>query len=401
MQRKAATIAQLCIEKARLYMARKGGICYKTKSMELEFKPDFEKTRSAWAAFWAGTLDRPIYTAIVPRLGADPAPPPTYGSGWDGDFDPVVEQALRFFATHDFLGDAIPFYYAEFAASHFAALLGCDLRFDADSSGGWTEPSLVNADLDTVEIRFQREGPWWRRTAEFLQVLAERLRGKALIAGPTLVSNLDALAGLRGTQQLLMDLVDRPRAVKRALRQITRAYGEILDDVARILQYDELGAITRHGVYATGRVGVPQCDFSAMISPAMFREFVVPELREEAGRLDVAEYHLDGPGAIDHMGAVLDLDDIDLVQWQPGAGRHDQDWNTLYDAIERAGKRQYRNGPLAVLRGELPKRRQPERVMWEFGWVNGLEAEDVRCFLNRCGDGSDGRRGLRMVNDAM
>ena len=97
--------------------------------MELEFKRDFEDVGRRWEAFWKGENTRPLIAAILPRQGVAPVEKPPYASGADGNFEPVIDQLLRWAETHEFLGEAIPFYYLEFAADHFAALLGADLVF--------------------------------------------------------------------------------------------------------------------------------------------------------------------------------------------------------------------------------------------------------------------------------
>ena len=136
---------------------------WKDTSMELEFKKDFEAAAGQWDNFWQGRNTRPALSAILPKPGVTPVPKPAYASGATGNFDPVVDQLLAWAETHDFLGDAIPFFYLEFAADHFAALLGADLRFNETELGGWAVPCIE--DLASANIHFDREGKWWNRVA--------------------------------------------------------------------------------------------------------------------------------------------------------------------------------------------------------------------------------------------
>jgi hypothetical protein len=282
--------------------------------------------------------------AVLPRPGVEPVDKPPYTSGASGDFGPIVDQLLRWVDSHEFLGDAIPFYYMEFGPDHFASLLGAELRFPPDAPRtSWAVPFVE--DWDAEELRFRPECRWWERTAEFARAIRSRCDGKLLIASSTLVANLDALAAVRGPQRLLMDLVERPDAVRRALDQVTGAHQEILDAFADLLDYTTWGSINRHGLYSRGRINVPQCDFSCMISPAMFREFAIPALREEMDHLDAVEYHLDGPDAIGHLEALCEIEALDIVQWVPGSGEAStQDWTWLYDRIDALGKGQIRGG---------------------------------------------------------
>ncbi len=314
------------------------------RHLELEFKRDFAQAQANWEAFWRGENTRPLISAIVPKPGVEPVPKPPYTSGRDGNFAPVIAQVLQYMETHEFVGEAIPFYQIEFAADHFAGLLGAELRFREDEHGyGWAVPFVQ--DWDDVQIAFRPDGFWWERTVAFAEALRRVADGRFLIAPPTMVANLDALSALRGPQDLLLDLVEQPDKVHRALQQVTRAWEEISDALAELLDFATYGSINRHGMYTTGRINVPQCDFSCMISPAMFREFALPHLTREFAGLDGGEYHLDGPGAIKHLEALCEIPDLDVVQWVPGDGPgQEMDWTWLYEKIDALGKGQILGG---------------------------------------------------------
>ena len=84
-----------------------------------------------------------------------------------------------------------------------------------------------------------------------------------------------------------------------------------------------------------------QCDFAAMISPAMFGEFMVPVLRQMTERLDHTMFHWDGPGALEHHDHLLSIPELDMLQWTPGAGAEpcwDSRWWTYYHKTVEQGK---------------------------------------------------------------
>lgn len=349
-------------------------------NMQLEFKPDFEDAASQWDAFWQSRNTRPAVSAVIPRPGVKPVGKPAYAAGAAGDFEPVIDQLLAWAETHEFLGDAIPFYYLEFSANHFAALLGAEMQFAPDEPGGWIVPAID--DLSAADIRFDRECHWWRRTVEFAQALRARCGGKLLIASNTMVANLDALAALYGTEQLLVAMLEAPGAVHRALAQIDRAHAEILDALSVLLDYKNYGSITRHGMYCRGRVNVPQCDFSCMIGADMFREFVLPYLRREMQRLDAVEYHLDGPDAIRHLPALGELEELDVIQWQPGAGKGQaRDWTRLYDQIDGLGKGQIRTGDAGQVK-LLWQRYKTQKLFYSMAARTRAEVEDCLAELD-------------------
>ncbi|PIZ31677.1 MAG: hypothetical protein COY42_32255, partial [Armatimonadetes bacterium CG_4_10_14_0_8_um_filter_66_14] len=129
--------------------------------MELEFKPDFEATRQQWTAFWRGDNGRPALAAVLPKPGVEPVAKPPYTAGREGNFGPVIDQLLRWGETQEFLGEAIPFFYLEFAADHFATFLGAGLRFHESGNGnGWAVPCIPAKVKNTPKSRCDFGSVW-------------------------------------------------------------------------------------------------------------------------------------------------------------------------------------------------------------------------------------------------
>lgn len=314
--------------------------------MELEFKPDFEEARARWTRYWKGEcFDRPPLGIVLPKDGIQPVALPKPYHLPHADLDQVADQLIAWAGSYEWLAEAIPGYPVTFAPDHFALLLGADLREDgewADESTAWVMPFLDDYDQ---EIRFQPEGRWWAKTVECVRKLRQRCDGKLLISWTHFQGGLDALSAIRTPQKLLEDLILCPDDVKRALRQIDQAIDDARRAFAQELDAATWGTWTRHGMYSTGLVDIPQCDFSAMIGPDMFREFGLPSLAHECDMLDAAEYHLDGPDAIKHLPAIAEIKAIHLIQWQPGAGAAAvKDWTDLYRQIDQLGLGQIRQG---------------------------------------------------------
>jgi hypothetical protein len=167
-------------------------------------------------------------------------------------------------------------------------------------------------------------------------------RGEYLVGMPAFGSNLDVLAELRGTQNLLCDLMDRPEWVHQKLEEINQAFYCAFEDYyEQIRLLDGSSAYTYFQLWGPGKVSQVQCDFSAMISPAMFEAFVVPPLQRQCAWLDYSLFHLDGPSCICHLDALLTIPELDAVQWTPGAGQPgagDATWYGLYERVLNAGK---------------------------------------------------------------
>ncbi len=161
-----------------------------------------------------------------------------------------------------------------------------------------------------------------------------------MIQFPDLIEGLDTLAAMRGTEKLLLDLIERPEWVRDSLGQITERYFDCYDLLYDRFKDDRGGSY--YWAWAPGRMSKLQCDFSAMISPEMFGEFMVPILTTMTERLDYCMYHWDGPGAIAHHDHLLAIPGITMLQWTPGAGvdpiMHKRWWPLYHKSLE-AGKK--------------------------------------------------------------
>ena len=55
--------------------------------------------------------------------------------------------------------------------------------------------------------------------------------------------------------------------------------------------------------------------------------------------LNTSIFHLDGPDAIRHLDALLELKELDAIQWVPGDGNPPaRAWLAMLNKIQRAGK---------------------------------------------------------------
>lgn len=82
-----------------------------------------------------------------------------------------------------------------------------------------------------------------------------------------------------------------------------------------------------------------QCDFSCMISPEMFRRWVLPTLEEEAEIVKHVVYHWDGPGALVHTEDLISSKGLHALGYVPGEGNGDPaDYIDLYKKLQKGGK---------------------------------------------------------------
>ena len=156
------------------------------------------------------------------------------------------------------------------------------------------------------------------------------------------MENIDVLASLRGAQNTVYDLIDEPEEMEERIQQVTDVYFDYYDRFYDLVKdTDGSSSYTVFQIWGEGKTAKIQCDFSALMSPNQFREFIVDSLRQQARKLDHVLYHLDGPDAIKHVDALMEIEEIDALQWTSGDHGPDgtlEDWYEIYDKARRAGK---------------------------------------------------------------
>ncbi len=345
--------------------------------------PEINEIRDRLTTWWnGGELGRPVVMATVPRqtpledIPALPQPPGWVTGYSTRSFDYRVNLSARAFLHSEFLCEAVPAVAPDLAPNCLALYLGCK---GIESPGTvWCEP-FVHEPRE-LDLRFDPENFYWNFTLRLGREQVRLGRGKFAVAFPDLIEGLDTLAALRGTETLLVDLIERPDWVHRCLRRITDRYFHYYDMLYNLIRDERGGSF--FWSWAPGRMSKFQCDFSAMISPTMFGEFMAPVLREMCQRVSYSMYHWDGPGAIPHHDHLLAIPELKCVQWTAGDGHepsfHPRWWPLYHKTIE-AGKRIFVGGDtierLLAMKKEFGRKFQSFMIGTGFG--ARAEAEEV------------------------
>ena len=245
-------------------------------------------------------------------------------------------------AHRSFPNDSLPISTTDIGPGSLALFLGSEPGFSKETV--WFEPCIHDCDNpeDLPPFRFDESNGWWQTTEAIVQAAAKLAKGKYLVGCPDLVENIDILASLRGSQTILMDMIERPEWVEQKLAEINQAWFDAYQRIYDIIKLED-GSATfgAFDIWGPGKTAKLQCDASAMFSPDMFQRFVVPSLTEQCEWLDYSMYHLDGSQAMCHLDALLDIDALDAIEWTPEAGIEsggDPRWFELYKKILAAGK---------------------------------------------------------------
>jgi hypothetical protein len=309
----------------------------------LHWKTDWTEAQHQLTKWWAGEgLALSFYDAVrsTPRMDiSPPKAPASLEFRWT---DPVYRcDKAEFEMVHrHYPAESIPYFDTEIGPGSLGVFLGATPNFAEDTV--WYTPNIDDCDL-SGELKFQpQNNHWWNVHLALIDEGLKRAQGRYLVGVPDLIENLDTLAALRGEDKLLLDLYDRPDWVKASLDEITASWIHAFDLIFEKVKDEARGNVfSAFRIWGPGKTAKLQCDFSVMISPKMFRQFVVPQLETQCQHLDYPMYHLDGTNALQHLDALLEIEDLKAIEWTPQAGKPQggsPEWYDLYRRIKSTGK---------------------------------------------------------------
>jgi hypothetical protein len=310
-------------------------------SIELESKPDFDQAMDrVYAWYEQQIVDRPPVRFTRHNAEFESADDIWKGS-WrtlqDKWFDEEyqIEKFAALVRGKRYLGETFPVYWPNLGPNVFAALYGCSLEF-ADVTS-WARPSLSDYD-QTVALDWQSE--YLRKLESLTRYALEVCHGQFIVGYTDLHPGLDWLAALRGAGPLLLDLVDRPDQLMPFLQICTADFLALFDRFDALLKEAGQVSVSWMGIPSFEKMHIPSCDFAAMISPRHFTRFALPALLEEVQHMSHNIFHVDGKGVARHLDAILELPNVQAIQWVQGVGDDlpIMQWVPLIKRIQAAGK---------------------------------------------------------------
>ena len=305
------------------------------------WKKNMEETKQHYRAWWNHkgiVLNMWEHFQDGVRPHADipaPAPAKDLNQKW---FDPEWRaEYLDWYVAHSSLmADMLPVANTQLGPGSLAAILGG--VFEGGEDTIWIHP---NPDY-TDDIAFDPEhNEAWKLHKDLLRACKKKAQGHYYVGMPDLMEGLDVLAAIKGTDKVLLDTVMQPEVLERQMQQINDIYFKVYDELYDIIREGDEMAFCYFSSWAPGRMTKIQSDISTMISEEDYRRFVQPFIREQCRKIDYTLYHLDGVGAMRHLPALLEIEELNAIQWTPGVGQPQggsPKWYDLYKQILAGGK---------------------------------------------------------------
>jgi len=302
----------------------------------LDACPDFPTIAARHEAWWHQALiDRPLFCASSTIR-------PSQSSGKHLDLlltDPdrwfTETRADMLNVRH--LGDSLPSIRVDFGPVILGGLFGARTEFGSNTT--WTHPLIDEAWTNAPDGTIDETGAFWKTLLRLMETVSSDARGRYLVRTPDWGGSGDVLLNLRGSENLCIDVLDRPDVVKRAVDAIYPAWRKAYTTCHRIVLANGAGIIHWIGLWSNEPYLIPACDFNYLIGPEPFNRIFLPDIARQTATAGRGVFHLDGPGATKHIDALLEIPELRAIQYVPGAGTPEAlPWIDMFKKIQAAGR---------------------------------------------------------------
>lgn len=289
--------------------------------LELEGMPGFAMAMKRVYAWYDGEIiDRPPVRFIAHNAFVDEInqayPSTNIKDRWfDEEFQ--VDTFLKSIQGKTFHGETFPVFWPNLGPNFYAALYGAELEFRDVTS--WSPP-MIHDWGDADSLKLDLSNPYAKKIDDLTRCALEKCAGKFMVGYTDLHPGLDCAMVWRGSEQLCLDLYDQPEQVKKLAHLAINDFETIFDHYDCMLKAKQQLSVSWMGIPSFGKMHIPSCDFSSMISTDFFIEFSLPALRRETAHTTHNIYHMDGKGVAKHLDLILNEPGVHAIQWVQGVG---------------------------------------------------------------------------------
>ena len=186
------------------------------------------------------------------------------------------------------------------------AMLGCGVRGGGDSIVSVPWMSSLD-DLDKLVLR--PDDPWLLKYLEFTEKLAAAGRGRFPVGQPILRGPSDIAGAVLGATEMVMAFMDEPEKMRELTLRAGMALAQLLEAQAKLIPPFHGGSVLgNYHVFCPGRCAWYQEDAAALLSPEIYREFLVEPERLICESYDQTAIHL-------HPTSFFLIDDLLANTW--------------------------------------------------------------------------------------
>lgn len=188
------------------------------------------------------------------------------------------------------------------------AVLGCAVRMIR--GGPWAEPFAQDW---RAPGRIAAGTRWLDKLEHFTRLLAQRAGGRCPVMQPLMRGPVDMMASAMGHEAACVALLAEPAAAGDFLARCSELFMEAARRQVGATPRFAGGYVSSYGIWAPGTVVRTQIDNATMLSPALYRERVLPHDRAVIEQFEFPLIHVHS-GCLHVVDALLEVEALRAIQ---------------------------------------------------------------------------------------
>ena len=234
------------------------------------------------------------------------------------DVDSFMEDYERHFNEVNALGQS-GFWTAEpyTGIPWMEAFWGCDIVAGEES---FMARPLVREAGELAKLQFDMDSPWTAKYFEFVSKLNKLSAGRFPVGAPIMRGQGDTAGALMGQTEFIYALYEESEVIKKTLAKIVDSFLLIYAEMHR-LNTPFLGGSSMglYHVWAPGESLWFQDDIGALLSPALYREFLLENEKRFCGKYAYTMMHLH-PSSFHLLDDILGNENLKAVEINKDVG---------------------------------------------------------------------------------
>ena len=316
------------------------------------YKEDIDEAKERLKAWWDfEIIDRPCVSYFYPRpdikfLGIFDLW--ILAKNWENIEGLIADFEKKAKAVY-FGGETIPWLWPNYGPGIMASVLGIEPKLGKDTVW-FSRPTPIEDIVPLLEsAELNNNNPWYERLLRVTEYAAKRAGKEFAVALTDLGGILDILSSFLGPTNLILAMKRKPSVIDTCRSIIVEKWLKMFKTLQNIIDSYNLGCTNWLNIWCPKRWYPIQSDISYMLSPKYFERFALKDIITLTEHMDYSIYHLDGPGQLPHLDALLKIPTLTGIQWVPGAGDDhpgSDKWMPVYKIIQAAKKNLILDNPV-------------------------------------------------------